>query len=101
MSIEPTQESLVAALLTRVVRPRLANMTPEAARAILALRLDEKDRERMSELQAKNKAGQLAPEEGGELESYLRVGSFLDLMRAKALGSLKKADNDPPSTPDE
>jgi hypothetical protein len=69
-------------------------MAPDAAKAILALQLDDKDRERMHELQLKSKDGNLTSEDECELESYLRVGSFLDLMRAKALGSLKKAGLD-------
>jgi hypothetical protein len=77
------------------------NLTPEAAKAILALRLDDSDRQRMHELAVKNQEGRLTVEDEHEMKCYLRVGSFLDLMRAKALGSLKKAGLDAPSEADE
>lgn len=101
MSVEPGRQSREEAFLQRVVRPRLANMTPEAARAILALRLDDRDRERMHELLLKVKEDSLTLEDATELETYENVGHFLDLMRAKALGSLKKAGIDDSPVADE
>jgi len=101
MSVEPTVSKHHTEFLKRVVRPRLANMTPEAAKAILELRLDDRDRVRMRELLNKNNQGILSPEEEEELESYGTIGKFLDLMRAKAFGSLKKAGIDPPTRIDE
>ncbi len=91
MSMEPGRLDREAAFLKRVVRPRLLNMTPEAARAILALRIDDRDRERMSALLASNQQGTLSTEDQSELDLYISMGQFLDFMRAKALGSLKKA----------
>ena len=101
MSVEPGQRGRQEAFLRRVIRPRLANMTPEAAKAILALRLDDRDRGRMHELLLKVKDGSLTLEDEGELEAYQNVGHFLDLMRAKALGSLKKSGIDDPPVADE
>jgi hypothetical protein len=33
------------AILKRIIRPRLANITPEAAKAILKLKLDDQDQQ--------------------------------------------------------
>lgn len=44
----------------------------------------------MHELAVKNQDDALTPAEKDELESYLRVSYFLDLMHAKARTSLKK-----------
>jgi hypothetical protein len=101
MSVERTVPKHQDAFLKRVVRPRLVNMTPEAATAILQLRLDDRDRDRMRELLNKNNQGILSAEEESELESYVTIGKFLDLMRAKAFGSLKKAGMAPPTPIDE
>jgi hypothetical protein len=41
-------------------------------------------------LVTRNQADALTPAERSELESYLRVGSFIELLQAKARLSLKK-----------
>jgi hypothetical protein len=41
-------------------------------------------------LLARNQDDDLSPDEKADLESYLRVSAFLDLMHAKARRSLKK-----------
>lgn len=42
----------------------------------------------MNELAEKNGQGVLSPQEHADLEKYLRVGQFLDLLQAKARVSL-------------
>ncbi len=37
----------------------------------------------MHELAVKNQQGKLSPEEERELDSYVRIGRFLDLLSAK------------------
>jgi hypothetical protein len=44
---------------------------------------------RVAQLQEKNNAGTIRPEERSELESYVRVGQFVAVMQAKARLSLK------------
>lgn len=63
--------------------------SPEAARAILAFKLAEDDLRRADELAAKARNGTLTPDETEHLESYFRAGRLLELMKAKALLSLK------------
>ena len=82
--------SIEAAILSRLIRPEEDDLTREAAQALLRLRFDGGDLDRLHELVTKNQDDALTPAERSELESYLRVSSFLDLMQAKARRSLKK-----------
>ena len=43
----------------------------------------------MHELIVKNQQGKLSEEEESELDSYVRIGRFLDLLSAKAAKTLK------------
>jgi uncharacterized protein YnzC (UPF0291/DUF896 family) len=73
-----------------VIRPNDDDLSPEAARALLNIRFDKRDLDRIHELVTKNQDDTLTPPEKADLKSYLRVSSFLDLMHAKARRSLKK-----------
>lgn len=68
--------------------PDQPNLSPEAACAILDLRFDGSAVCRMNELADKNRQGTLTESERQELEQYLRVGNFLNLMQAEARLSL-------------
>jgi hypothetical protein len=73
-----------ADILEQVIMSDHAGMSPESARAILDLRFDPRAVSRMNELAEKNPAGTLTDAERQEMEKYLRVGNFLNLMHAKA-----------------
>ena len=75
----------------RANRPCLKNLNFEVARAILALRLDENDENLMHQFSVKNQGAGLLAEESRDLESLLNITMFVNLMRAKALLSLKNA----------
>ena len=91
MSIEmKTPQSGDAAILTRLIRPEDDTLTKSAAKALLNIRFDNVDVERIRELVQKHQDEALTPDEKADLESYLRISSFLDLMHAKARRSLKK-----------
>jgi hypothetical protein len=80
-----TNSSLTEAqILEHVVMSDQTGMSPEAARAILDLRFDSPAVSRMNELAEKNHRENLTEVEREELEKYLRVGTFLNLMQAKA-----------------
>jgi hypothetical protein len=85
-TITPTTEG---AIWSRVIRPEVADITPEAAQALLGLEFAESDRERIHELAAKAREGTLTPAEREEVANYERVGSFLSLVKAKARVCLK------------
>lgn len=84
-----------AAILSRLIRPERADLSPEAARSLLKLDFDDLDRTRMHELAGKAQDGMLSSAEEAELENYRRIGRLLDLMRSKARRSLKDAGSDP------
>jgi hypothetical protein len=86
----PHAATAEAAILTRLIRPNRADFTPAVAEALLQLDFDPKDKGRMHELAAKGQEGMLTEQEEEELDSYRRIGYFVDLMRSKARLILKK-----------
>jgi hypothetical protein len=77
-----------AQILEQVVMPDRPGMPPELARAILDLRFDAPAVSRMHELAEKNRQAALTAAEQQEMETYLRVGNFLNLLQAKSRLSL-------------
>ena len=73
-----------ADILTEVVEPNRATLSPQLAEELLSLRFNDKATDQIRELLVKNNAGTITPAEKSTLEKYLRVGEFLDLMQAKA-----------------
>ena len=78
-----TPASSEAAILSRVIQGSKLALSPEAARALRDLGFSEKDRKKMHELAVKNQQGKLSQQEERELDSYVRIGRFLDLLSAK------------------
>jgi len=76
---------------SRLLRPDNPTLSPQAARAILALEFTQEDKNRMHQLAAKAREGTLTAEEQAETRSYERVGNLLSLMKSKARLALKKA----------
>jgi len=83
-----------AAILARIIQTDERELTPDAARYLLSMRLPSGDEDRVNELSAKARAGSLTEAEGQELDSYLHIGSLLAVMQSKARRLLKHA---PPS----
>ena len=79
-----------AAILEKVVLPGIADLSPEAARSLLALRFDGATTRSIRTLLQRNNRGSITAEERLALEKYLRVGQFLDLLHAKARLSLRE-----------
>lgn len=77
-----------ADILEQVVTPDQPGFSQEAAKSILALRFSEAAHERIRGLLDANNRGTLSPADQAELDKYLRVGQFLDLLQAKARLSL-------------
>lgn len=81
-----------ADILEDVVVPNQPGLSLEAARSILALRFNETAQAHIRDLLDANNRGVLSGAEQAELEKYLRVGQFLDLLQAKARVSLAQAN---------
>jgi hypothetical protein len=82
-------ESSEAAILDRVFRPKVADWPRAAAEAILSVGFDQIDRDRMTQLLEKAKAGELSTEEAETLENYRHIGRLLELMKSRARRSLQ------------
>jgi hypothetical protein len=78
-----------AAIFSRVLEPEKPMLSPDAARSILALDFTAADRDRMNQLSAKARGGELTADENEELDNYLRVGDLLAIMQSKARRSLQ------------
>jgi hypothetical protein len=79
-----------AAILARVLQADQDALSLAAAKALLKLGFTQDDRERMHELAVKNQEAGLTAAEQRELDSYCRVGRFLDLLGARVRRSLAK-----------
>ncbi|HEU5117440.1 MAG TPA: hypothetical protein VFT74_12420, partial [Isosphaeraceae bacterium] len=77
--ISPLSET---AILARLVGLDEEDLPVAAAEAWLKVRFEEHDLDRIHELLTGNQTDALTPAEREELETYLRVSSFLDLMHA-------------------
>ncbi len=84
-SSEPLTE---ADILSDIVAPGEPTLNREFARAVLSVRFNDSATEKIRELLQKNSAGTITAAEKADLEKYMRVGQFLDLMHAKARLSL-------------
>lgn len=80
-----------AAIWERLIRPERNDLSPEAARSILRFTFSRNDRKRMHQLSLKNQGGKLTDADRAELDGFCHVGMVLDLMRAKARRSLRRA----------
>ncbi len=78
-------------ILETVVSPKSRKFSPPVARAVLSLRFSPEQEEEVHSLLDKNNAGTITPDELEELESYVRVGNLLSLLKAKARAALPRS----------
>jgi hypothetical protein len=86
----PSTESFDAEVLGRVILPDEPNLSVAAAQSILALKVSEQDRARMSSLAEQARQGTLTEREQQEIDGYVRVGSLLSILQSKARRSLRQ-----------
>jgi hypothetical protein len=91
-TVRGTTGSNEAAILSRVIRPEKHDLPDEQARALLRMKFEQSDLDRLHDLVVKNQEDELTAAEKEELEDYLRVSALLDLMHAKARYSLRKTN---------
>jgi hypothetical protein len=84
MSSQAIPPNTEAAILARIIRSEERQLTPEAARYLLSMKLPSGDEDRVNELSAKARAGSLTEAETQKLDSYLHIGSLLAVMQSKA-----------------
>ncbi|NEO87100.1 MAG: hypothetical protein F6J87_23000 [Spirulina sp. SIO3F2] len=82
-----------ADIFTRMIQPQAGTLSPDMSQFLLGLRFEAEDMARMTELAEKNNRGLLEQSEREEMERYLRVGHFLNLLHAKARQSLQYSSN--------
>jgi len=78
-------------ILSHAIETIGQNHWRQVARVLSSLRLPDRDLDRVDYLLERNRAAAITDQERAELERYLRVGNFLDLMRARALRELGHA----------
>lgn len=76
-------------ILTDVIAPQEGNISPELAQMVLRLGFGQAAIDRMNELAEKNRQDVLTDLEREEMEKYMRVGNFLNLIKSKARTSLQ------------
>ena len=82
-------------ILSRLFEPDQANLSPEAARSLLAVEFSPRDLQRMDELAERARGGTLSDAEQHEIQSYTLVGSLLGIIKSKARRSLKRVPSGP------
>jgi hypothetical protein len=79
-----------AAVVARLICPNDNDLPAPEAKALLNIRFNDRELVRIREPVTKNQDDALTAAEKADLDSYLRVSAFVDLMHAKARHSLKK-----------
>ena len=71
-------------ILQAAVAPDKSSYSPSIAKAILAIQFTDRQQREVSRLLDKNNEGTITSKERNKLESYIRVGNFLSLLKIKA-----------------
>lgn len=91
MSVEANAAPISeTAILSRLIPTEDDALTADGAEALLRIRFDPADLERIHDLLERNRDDSIRPEDRAELESYRRVSFLLDLMHSRARLALKK-----------
>jgi hypothetical protein len=84
MSSQVLTANTESAMLARILQSDEQELTLDAARYWLSVKLPASDQDRVDELSAKARAGSLTEAESQELDNYVHVGFLLGTMQAKA-----------------
>lgn len=79
-------------ILADVISPDSELLDPDAARALLKWKFSPKSVARMNWLAERNASGTITAAERDELERFIRVGSLVDLIQAKARFTLSQVE---------
>jgi hypothetical protein len=89
--VSPQPTTTEADILADVIAPEQGDFPPEFARSVLGWKFSDKAADHMGRLAEQNQQGQITPQGRDELERYVRVGSFINLLQAKARLSLQQS----------
>ncbi len=89
MSSQVLTPNTESAILARLLESDGRELTPEAARYLLSMKLPTPDEDRVDELSEKARAGSLTEAESEELDGYLHVGSLVAVWQSKGRRILK------------
>ena len=78
-------------ILAEVLGADDGDLAPAVARSVMKWKFSAKTSRRITQLAQKNQQGSITARERETLERYLRVGSLINLLQAKARLSLKSA----------
>ncbi len=81
------------AVLERLLDPIRSNLTPSAARELVALRADQVTQARLEELADKCTEGRLTDAEQREYDAYVKALDFVGVLQAKARAVLMVSEN--------
>jgi hypothetical protein len=76
--------SRVTKIFERIVEPNWKSLDVQGARAILQMKFAPRDIDRMNELAALARRGQLTPGEREELDLFCNLGDLLTIMHSRA-----------------
>jgi hypothetical protein len=76
-------------ILARILGNEEGPLSLAMARHLLTVGFSERDKARMNDLSARNMEGTLLPAEKDELLAYIKAGSLLAMLKAKARRVLK------------
>jgi hypothetical protein len=99
MSALPTIVKKEVAILNRLFRRGAKGISPEAAYALLDIRFDQIDIDRMHELSLKAQKGLLSPAEDKEMNFYSTWGNIVGILHSKARLALKQRGLPVPEKP--
>ena len=81
-----------AEILADVLAPDQGDLSVEIAQAVLRWKFSRRATAQINKLAQRNQNGAISAVEREELEKYLRVGSFLNVLQAKARRSLAASE---------
>ncbi|MEQ8786294.1 MAG: hypothetical protein RIC55_08340 [Pirellulaceae bacterium] len=80
-------------ILADVIAPDHGDLSADIAQFVLGWKFTDRAVARMNDLAQRNSKGTITGEERVELEKYLRVGSLINLVQAKARLSLESRES--------
>lgn len=79
-------------ILEAAVAPESATLSPPIARAVLGIKFTDRQQTEVQRLLNRSNSGTITPRQKKRLESYVRVGNFLNLLKIKAQSSLDQRE---------